>query len=141
MEWLQAAVDYGIIGLLIALSIVAVSVGLERYRYLKNCDTGAFKNKKNLELELTRRMHFIATIGSNAPYIGLLGTVLGIMQTFYIMGRDGMMDTGKIMTGLALALKATAVGLLVAIPAITMYNLLMRKAREIMLEWESRHGG
>jgi len=48
MEWLQAAVDYGIIGLLIALSIVAVSVGLERYRYLKNCDTGAFKNKKNL---------------------------------------------------------------------------------------------
>ncbi|MBU0910891.1 MAG: TonB-system energizer ExbB [Proteobacteria bacterium] len=141
MEWLQAAVDYGIIGLLIVLSAVAVAVGIERYRYLKECDAGAFKNKKDLELALTRKMHFIATIGSNAPYIGLLGTVLGIMQTFYVMGRDGMMDTGKIMTGLALALKATAVGLLVAIPAITMYNLLMRKAREIMLEWESRHGG
>jgi biopolymer transport protein ExbB len=141
MEWLQAAVDYGIIGLLVVLSAVAVAVGIERYRYLKECDAGVFKNKKDLELALTRKMHFIATIGSNAPYIGLLGTVLGIMQTFYIMGRDGMMDTGKIMTGLALALKATAVGLLVAIPAITMYNLLMRKAREIMLEWESRHGG
>lgn len=141
MEWLQAAVDYGIIGLLVVLSAIAVAVGIERHRYLKECDAGVFKNKKDLELALTRRMHFIATIGSNAPYIGLLGTVLGIMQTFYIMGRDGMMDTGKIMTGLALALKATAVGLLVAIPAITMYNLLMRKAREIMLEWESRHGG
>lgn len=141
MKWLQAAVDYGIIGLLVALSVVAVAVGIERHRYLAGCASDAFTNKKALELALTRRMHFIATIGSNAPYIGLLGTVLGIMQTFYIMGRDGMMDTGKIMTGLALALKATAVGLLVAIPAITMYNLLMRKAREIMLEWESRHGG
>jgi len=45
------------------------------------------------------------------------------------------------MTDLALALKVTAVGLLVAIPAITIYNLLMRRAKEIMLGWESRHGG
>ncbi len=141
MEWLQSAIDYGVIGLLIVLSAVAVAVGIERYRYLKGCAADEFKNKKDLELALTRKMHLIATIGSNAPYLGLLGTVLGIMQTFYVMGRDGMMDTGKIMIGLALALKATAVGLLVAIPAITMYNLLMRKAKEIMLEWESSHGG
>ena len=141
MEWLQMAIDYGIIGLLVALSAVAVAIGIERWLFLKKCSTAGFNNKKELELALTKRLHLIATIGSNAPYIGLLGTVLGIMLTFYTMGREGMMDTGKIMTGLALALKATAVGLIVAIPAITMYNLLMRRAKEIMLHWESRNGG
>ena len=44
------------------------------------------------------------------------------------------------MTGLALALKATAVGLIVAIPAITLYNFNVRKAKELLLEWEVRHG-
>lgn len=72
--------------------------------------------------------------------IGLLGTVLGIMLTFYTMGTDGFMDTGKIMTGLALALKATAIGLLVAIPAITLYNFNVRRAKELLLEWEICHG-
>ena len=91
-------------------------------------------------LHLTRRLHLIATIGSNAPYIGLLGTVLGIMLTFYQMGETGIVDTSSIMTGLALALKATAAGLVVAIPAITAYNLLLRKAKEQMLRWEGRHG-
>ena len=67
-------------------------------------------------------MHLIATIGSSAPYIGLLGTVLGIMLTFYSMGKTGFMDTNKIMVGLALALKVTAVGLMVAIPAVIIYN-------------------
>ncbi len=140
MPWLQTAIDFGIIGLLLALSAVAVAIGIERHRYLKGCDASAFTNRKLLELALTRRLHLIATIGSNAPYIGLLGTVLGIMQTFFIIGSEGMMDSGKIMTGLGLALKATAIGLLVAIPAITMYNLLMRRAKEIMLAWESDHG-
>ncbi len=69
----------------------------------------------------------IATIGSNAPYVGLLGTVLGIMLIFYNMGQEGMVDSAKIMTGLALTLKATAPGLLVAIPAVVLYNLLLRR--------------
>ncbi|OQX18316.1 MAG: TonB-system energizer ExbB, partial [Desulfobacteraceae bacterium IS3] len=95
---------------------------------------------KSLELELTKKIHIIATIGSNAPYIGLLGTVLGIMLTFYTMGKEGFMDTGKIMIGLSLALKATAVGLLVAIPSIVLYNFLLRKAKVLMMQWEIHHG-
>ncbi len=92
--------------------------------------------QKSLELELTKKLHIIATIGSNAPYLGLLGTVLGIMLTFYTMGAEGMMDTGKIMIGLALALKATAVGLLVVIPSVALYNLLLRKVKVLILRWE-----
>ena len=87
---------------------------------------------------LTSRLHIIATVGSNAPYIGLLGTVLGIMLTFYTLG-NGFMDTGKIMVGLALALKATAVGLLVAIPSVVLYNFLLRKVKRLLLEWDIRH--
>ncbi len=69
-----------------------------------------------------------------------LGTVLGIMLTFYTMGTNGFMDTGQIMIGLALALKVTAVGLMVAIPAVTIYNLLLRKAKVMIMEWEVLDG-
>lgn len=140
MEWLKVAIDYGIIGFLLLMSVIAVGIAIERYLIYKKVNIGDFRDKKSLELELTKRLHLIATIGSNAPYIGLLGTVLGIMLTFQTMGSEGLMDSGKIMSGLALALKATAVGLLVAIPAVTMYNLLLRKAKVIMMEWEIRNG-
>ncbi|MBV5307199.1 MAG: MotA/TolQ/ExbB proton channel family protein, partial [Desulfobulbaceae bacterium] len=91
-------------------------------------------------LALTRRLHLIAIIGSNAPYVGLLGTVLGIMLIFYTMGQEGMVDSARIMTGLALSLKATAAGLLVAIPAVVLYNLLQRKVKELLLGWEAQNG-
>ena len=64
---------------------------------------------------------------SNAPYIGLLGTVIGIMITFHDMGASGNMNAGEIMIGLSLALKATALGLLVAIPTLIIYNGFLRK--------------
>jgi biopolymer transport protein ExbB len=140
MEWIRWVIDYGIIGLLIAMSIVAVAVAIERRSYYRKIDLRSFTDKRRLELELTRRLHLIATIGSNAPYVGLLGTVLGIMLTFYTMGREGFMDTGRIMVGLALALKVTAIGLIVAIPAVTLYNCQLRRAKELILEWEIRNG-
>lgn len=140
MEWLRPVIDYGIIGLLAAMSVAGLAVAIERRRFYRKVALAGYKDKRKLELALTSRLHVIATIGSNAPYIGLLGTVLGIMLTFYTMGADGFMDTGKIMIGLALALKTTAVGLLVAIPAVTLYNFLIREAREILLEWEILNG-
>jgi biopolymer transport protein ExbB len=140
MEWLKAIVDYGIIGLLIIMSVIALTIAVERYLVFRKIRVENFDDKKTLEIELTKRMHIIATIGSNAPYIGLLGTVLGIMLTFYIMGREGMMDTSKIMIGLALALKTTAIGLLVAIPSITFYNFLLRKVKILIAQWEIMNG-
>ena len=66
--------------------------------------------------------------------------MLGIMLIFYTMGQEGMVDSARIMTGLALSLKATAAGLLVAIPAVILYNLLLRRAKELLLAWETQHG-
>ncbi len=140
MEWLKAAIDYGVIGFLIVMSMVAVGVALERRNFYRRLNVVDFGDKKELELALTRKLHIIATVGSNAPYIGLLGTVLGIMLTFATMGEQGFMDASKIMVGLALALKATAIGLIVAIPAVTSYNFLVRQAKELMLTWEIAHG-
>ena len=95
-----------------------------------------YENKTELEIDLSKNLTLIATIGSNAPYVGLLGTVFGIIMTFVQIGQLGMVDTANIMTGLALALQATAGGLLVAIPSIIFYNLLMRKSEVLIAQWE-----
>jgi len=140
VEYLKYIIDYGIIGLLIFMSLVAVTIAIERYLFYRTIQFFDYNDRKSLELSLTERLHLIASIGSNAPYIGLLGTVLGIMFTFYSMGRNGFMDTGKIMIGLAMALKVTAVGLLVAIPAVFVYNLLLRRAKVILMQWDIEDG-
>jgi len=137
---LKIAIDYGIMGLLMGMSIISLAVTMERFFIYRRLDINDFKDKKSLELEITKRLNLIATIGSNAPYIGLLGTVLGIMLTFQTMGKVGFMDSTKVMSGLALALKSTAVGLLVAIPAIVFYNFLLRKAKVIIMKWEIKNG-
>lgn len=140
MSQLENIINYGIISLLILMSIITVAVAIERFLTYRKIQIRDFPDKKELEMELTKKLHLIATIGSNAPYIGLLGTVLGIMLTFYTMGREGLMDTNKIMIGLALALKATAIGLIVAIPSIVFYNLLLRKVKVILMRWDISNG-
>lgn len=140
MDWFKSAIEYGVIGLLGCLSVVAVAIAIERFRFYRGLCLDEFHNRRLLELALTRRLHLIATIGVNAPYVGLLGTVLGIMLIFYNMGQAGMVDSARIMTGLALSLKATAAGLLVAIPAVVLYNLLLRRAKELLFTWEAKHG-
>jgi len=140
MEWLHYIVDYGIMAVLVMMSVIAVAVAIERKFFYRKVQIASYADKKALELQLTRRLHLIATVGSNAPYVGLLGTVLGIMLTFSTIGTQGIADTGQIMYGLALALKATAVGLAVAIPAVVMYNLLLRSAKELIFKWEISNG-
>lgn len=141
VDSIRIIVDYGVITILILMSVIAVAVALERRSLYKRVNLKEFKDKKTLELLLTKRLHIIATVGSNAPYVGLLGTVLGIMLTFSNIGKEGLADTSGIMIGLALALKATAIGLLVAIPSIVMYNLLLRRAKELLMKWEIENGG
>jgi len=140
MEYLKQIVDYGIMGILILLSIISVAIAIERIGYYRKVDVLKFSNVKELETDLTRGLYIIATIGANAPYIGLLGTVLGIMLTFYTIGQEGLVDSKKVMVGLALALKATAMGLLVAIPSIFLYNFLLRKVKEKITFWEIKNG-
>ena len=68
-----------------------------------------------------------------------MGTVAGIMITFVDIGSNSFVDTKTIMTGLALALKATAMGLIVAIPSIVLYNMLVRKAEIVITKWDIYH--
>ncbi len=140
MTLVKDAVDYGIIWLLGLLSFIALGVSVERFFVYRKINIKDFSDKKSLELALTKKLYIIATIASNAPYLGLMGTVLGIMLTFATMGNEGFMDPGKIMSGLSLALKATAIGLVVAIPSVFFYNVLLRRAKEIMLQWEIENG-
>jgi len=129
-----------VIGLLLILSVWAVAVAVERWLFYRRVDVAQFPNQQLFEITLTRRLVVIGTVAANAPYIGLLGTVLGIMLTFHTMGTSGTMAVSTIMIGLSLALKATAVGLLVAIPAVVMNNVLRRRVTELMTLYEVQHG-
>jgi biopolymer transport protein ExbB len=140
MDALKNAVDYGIIGLLVALSVWCVAVAVERWLFYRRIDLTQYPNSQLLEIALTRRLVVIGTVAANAPYIGLLGTVLGIMLTFHTMGTSGTMAVNTIMIGLSLALKATAVGLLVAIPCVVMNNVLRRRITEILTQYKVQHG-
>lgn len=136
LGWAESALDYGVIGILLLMSIVSLWLFIERLMFFGAVRADEYETKEELELDLGNNVSTIATIGSNAPYVGLLGTVLGIMITFYSLGDVGTVDPKKIMTGLALALKATAMGLVVAIPAIVFYNILLRKMERILTLWE-----
>lgn len=134
---MREAIDYGVLGFLVFLSVVVVTIVLERIWFYATMRVTDYKDKRLLEIDVFRRLTLVATIGSNAPYVGLLGTVAGIMVTFLELGSTA--DAQNIMVGLSLALKATAAGLLVAIPSIVAYNLLVRKAEVILTRWDITH--
>ena len=140
MNILTQLVDYGIIGLLVVLSLWALAVAVERWLYFRRVTPHQFENIQTMEIALTKRLVVIGTVAANAPYIGLLGTVLGIMLTFHTMGNSGTMAVGAIMVGLSLALKATAIGLLVAIPCVVLNNILRRRVTELLTLYKVQHG-
>jgi biopolymer transport protein ExbB len=138
-EWLimaEQALDYGVMGILVLMSIISMWLFIERLMYYSSIKIEDYDNKDALELDLSNNLSTIATMGSNAPYVGLLGTVLGIMITFYTLGDMDAIDAKRIMVGLALALKATAMGLVVAIPSIIFYNILVRKMEKLSTLWD-----
>ena len=132
LQYAEHALDYGVMGLLILMSVVTLWLFIERMMFFKSVRIEDYGHRDTLEIDLTDNLSVISAIGSNAPYVGLLGTVIGIMLTFYAMGDVGAVDAKKIMLGLALALKATAMGLVVAMPAIVIYTLLLRKVEKIL---------
>ncbi|HAP39606.1 MAG TPA: TonB-system energizer ExbB [Nitrospira sp.] len=140
MDGMKELVEYGMIGLLIGLSLWAVAVAIERWLYYRRIDVHAYPSIDACEIALTKRLVVIGTVAANAPYIGLLGTVLGIMLTFHTMGSSGAMAVTTIMIGLSLALKATAAGLVVAIPCVVLNNMLRRRVSELLAQYKARHG-
>lgn len=135
IELLSNIVDYGVLGLLALMSFLTLFFWIERLLFYRGIRVEEYKTQEELEMKVTNNLTIISSFGANAPYIGLLGTVLGIIITFYTMGQTADMDVKHIMTSLALALKATAMGLVVAIPAIFFYNHLNRKVEVILNKW------
>jgi biopolymer transport protein ExbB len=140
MEQYKNILDIVIFITLGLMSILSIGVGIERTMFYKKISLEEYNDKKELEIDLGNNLTIISTIASNAPYVGLLGTVFGIILTFFTIGTNGLSDSGAIMTGLALALKATAFGLVVAIPSIVFHNYLVRKMEVLLIRWDIKNG-
>ncbi|HEG2656808.1 TPA: TonB-system energizer ExbB [Campylobacter coli] len=127
MEFLKDYIDLIIFIILGVMAFMAFWCVIERVLFFRKIDFKNYENQEQFDDAISENLTTIYIIYSNAPYIGLLGTVVGIMITFYEMGIAGNIDVKSIVVGLSLALKATALGLLVAIPALMAYNALLRK--------------
>jgi biopolymer transport protein ExbB len=110
------------------------------------------RQKEQLAAELRRGMSMVATVGSIAPFVGLLGTVVGIIAAFQGIGAAGSGGIAAVSAGIAEALVETAFGLMVAIPAVVMFNYLTgrvaaielalaRSVSELIDEMEAHQGG
>ncbi|WP_273213519.1 TonB-system energizer ExbB [Helicobacter rodentium] len=127
MELIKEYIDFIIFATLGIMAFVALYCTIERLLFFRKLDPQSFKNQDHFDDAITENLTILHIIYSNAPYVGLLGTVIGIMITFYDMGLSGSIDVKSIVIGLSLALKATALGLLVAIPTLIAHNALFRK--------------
>lgn len=127
MEFLKNYIDLIIFVVLGFMAFIAFWCVVERILFFKKLNFKDYKNQEKFDDAISENLITLYIIYSNAPYIGLLGTVIGIMITFYEMGLAGNIDVKSIVIGLSLALKATALGLLVAIPVLIAYNALLRK--------------
>ncbi|MBD3768040.1 MAG: TonB-system energizer ExbB [Gammaproteobacteria bacterium] len=137
MEWLKAWLDPLVFSTLGLMSVVMVAFTLERWVFFRKVQLSDYSHIKRLEVALSNHITPIYTIGSMAPYVGLLGTVIGILITFHDMGQTNNISASNIMVGLAMALKATALGLLVAIPAVMITNQLQRRMDVLMALWQA----
>ncbi len=109
-------------------------------------DASILRDRLDAEIEVIlaeeeSRLDFLATTAAVAPFLGLLGTVLGITQSFWEIGKQSTANIAVVAPGLAEALITTIVGLMVAIPAALGYNWLRSKLRDLATELEhfSRH--
>ena len=136
MDYTKNIVDLAIFSILGFMGFIALWFTVERMIFLRRFNAGAYSDRTEMETSLTNNMTALFIIYSNAPYVGLLGTVVGIMLTFYEMGMSGGLNASDIMVGMSLALKATALGLVVAIPTLIAYNALTRKISVISNSWK-----
>jgi len=123
--------------------------GLNEYEYQKETGGGtrddmmeaahrAIERATALNLtDLKRGLSGLATIGATAPFVGLLGTVIGIINAFRGMALTGSGGIGAISAGIAEALVATAIGLFVAIPAVWAFNYLTTRVESFTVEMDN----
>lgn len=111
---------------------------------LKNLDKGPeaveeilIGKKISEKFHMEKKLVVLGTLGNNAPFIGLFGTVLGIIKAFHDLSMASNPNPSVVMAGVSEALVATAVGLLVAIPAVIAYNYFQRRVKEFVTQMEA----
>jgi biopolymer transport protein ExbB/TolQ len=127
-----------------------VLAGLQEYQYQK--ETGQAMNREDLmdtvrraiqrataltASDLKKGVSALATIGSTAPFVGLLGTVVGVINAFQGIGNSGSAGIGAVSVGISEALVETALGLVVAIPAVWIYNYLTSRIEYFNVEMDN----
>src|SRR4051812_3749803 len=134
---LQADDLPGVDKLLSESKAIEARVALEGLRWAAG-GPGAISDAVDSELarvksELERGMNLLGTLGNNAPFVGLLGTVLGVIISFHALGEAGQntQAMGGVMAGISEALVATGVGLFVALPAVVAYNAIQKRIGEV----------
>jgi len=128
-----------VLWVLVTMSVIAVGVMIERalvFAQIKK--TYKTMDYYALRLSLEARLSILATFGNNAPFIGLFGTVLGIIQAFHTIGSNNAFDVQPIMQGISEALIATATGLFVAIPCVIAYNYFTRRVKVFLTQKEAQ---
>ena len=146
---------------LILLSVASLALILERLSYFRGAAarleaeiTDAIRKAESTQREsrglrradaavararlaAEQRLNWLSTIGANAPFVGLFGTVLGIIKAFHDLSRSGAQGSTMVSAGISEALVATAVGLFVAIPAVVAYNYFQKQVRNMLLRAEA----
>ncbi len=98
------------------------------------------RKNEALAAEVRRGMSVLASVGSIAPFVGLLGTVVGIIEAFQGIAKEGSGGLGAVSAGISEALVVTAFGLMVAIPAVIFYNMLATQSESILRNLEQAKG-
>jgi biopolymer transport protein ExbB len=83
---------------------------------------------------LAKRVVILGTLGNNAPFIGLLGTVLGVIRAFHDLGASAGQGPEVVMQGISEALVATAIGILVALPCVAFFNFLQNRIKDTLVD-------
>jgi biopolymer transport protein ExbB len=121
-----------------AMEAVVARTGLAEARRGAGAAAEAMVGVRSRERQLLeRRLAYLGTLGNNAPFIGLFGTVLGIIRSFHDLAENTQAGAQTVMTGISEALVATAVGLMVAIPAVMAFNYFMRRVRAMVANADS----
>lgn len=136
-KFLSSTLSYGvepILYFLIFMSLISVAVIIERFVAYSEIEQ-KIKQFSSVELRLLleKRLGILATFGNNAPFVGLFGTILGVMNAFAVLGASNTVSTSLVMNGISEALVATAMGLFVALPSVAAYNYFIRRMRRILL--------
>jgi len=111
---------------------------VERLSWPKEENADALQTRARNEIvKLERGLVVLEIIVGIAPLLGLVGTILGMMDTFRNVGEMGMSDAARLAGGIALILKATLIGLLIAIPALVFWSYYTKKVENIAVEMET----